>query len=119
MTPCYQLSTSIDSATGAARIAETLVAERLAACVQVTGPMTSVYRWEGDLQRSEEWLCTAKTSEAALPAAMRRIRALHTYEQPEILATLITAGDPGYLDWVRAESVSSSPPSTPPTLEVR
>lgn len=107
MSPCYQVSTSIDSEAGAARIADALVTERLAACVQISGPMASVYSWKGSLERAEEWLCTAKTSEAALPVVMQRIRALHPYEQPEILATLIAAGDPGYLDWIRAESTPS------------
>jgi len=92
----------------AERLAETLVTERLAACVQVGGPVTSVYRWRGRVERAEEWVCRAKTTRAALAALERRVRALHPYEVPEILATPVT-GDAGYLAWVRAEV---SPPTT-------
>lgn len=108
MTGCYQVSTTLDSEVAAGKLAATLVEERLAACVQVVGPMLSVYRWEGALTRATEWLCTAKTGEAALPALLARIRALHSYQQPEIVAVPIAAGDPGYLDWLRRESTLAS-----------
>jgi periplasmic divalent cation tolerance protein len=91
----------------AERLAEALVTERLAACVQVGGPVASVYRWRGRVERAEEWVCRAKTTRAALPALERRVRALHPYEVPEMLAIPVT-GDAGYLAWVRAEV---SPPS--------
>jgi periplasmic divalent cation tolerance protein len=91
----------------AERLAEALVTERLAACAQVGGPVTSIYRWRGRVERTEEWVCRAKTTLAALPALERRVRAVHPYEMPEILATPVT-GDAGYLDWVRAEV---SPPT--------
>jgi periplasmic divalent cation tolerance protein len=80
------------------------VEERLAACVQVSGPVQSVYRWEGAVTTAGEWICTAKTMETRLPALLARIRALHPYQQPEIVATPISAGDPGYLEWIRKES---------------
>jgi periplasmic divalent cation tolerance protein len=60
------------------------------------------------VERAEEWVCRAKTTRAALPALERRVRAVHPYEVPEILATPVT-GDAGYLAWVRAEV---SPPTT-------
>lgn len=101
---CYQVTTSIDSEAAAGRIADALVSERLAACVQVCGPVRSVYRWQGAIERATEWLCIAKTSAAGLDPVLKRIRALHSYQQPEIVATPIAAGDPGYLDWVRRES---------------
>ena len=104
MTDCYQVITSIDSEAAATRVADTLVTERLAACAQVLGPVSSVYRWHGTIERATEWLCTAKTTGAVLPAVLERIRALHSYQQPEIVATPIAAGDPGYLDWVRLEA---------------
>jgi periplasmic divalent cation tolerance protein len=102
---CYQVLTTIDSEAGAKRIADALVQEGLAACTQVAGPIASVYRWNGAIERAVEWQCIAKTSGAALPGVLGRIRALHSYEQPEIVATLIDAGDPGYLDWIRRESI--------------
>lgn len=108
MSVCYQVLTTIDSEAGAARIAETLVTERLAACVQVAGPIASVYRWADAIERATEWQCTAKTSEAVLVAVVARIRGLHSYRQPEIIATAIGAGDPEYLEWVRRETFPSS-----------
>jgi periplasmic divalent cation tolerance protein len=105
---CYQVLTTTDSEAGAARIAEALVTEGLAACVQVAGPVSSVYRWRGGVERAREWQCTAKTSEAALDTVIARIRSLHSYEQPEIIATAISTGDPAYLEWVRRESSPSS-----------
>ncbi|HEV8598634.1 MAG TPA: divalent-cation tolerance protein CutA [Gemmatimonadales bacterium] len=108
MTGCYQVSTTLDSEAQAENLATTLVEERLAACVQVIGPVRSVYRWEGAVTRATEWLCTAKTVEDRLTQLVERIRTLHSYQQPEIVATPIAAGDPGYLDWLRQES---SPPS--------
>lgn len=86
----------------AGRLAEALVAERLAACVQVGGPVASIYRWQGAVEHAREWVCRAKTTRAALPALVRRVRALHPYELPEILESPVT-GDARYLDWVRAE----------------
>jgi periplasmic divalent cation tolerance protein len=103
-----QVSTSVDSAALADRIATSLVDERLAACVQILGPMTSVYRWEGTVTRATEWLCTAKTVEPRLAAVMARIRALHSYEQPEIIATPLAGVDPDYLDWLQQETTSAS-----------
>ncbi len=107
MTGCCQVLTAIDSEAAATRIAETLVSDRLAACVQVLGPVASVYRWRGAIERAAEWLCLVKTSELRLPAVIERIKALHSYEQPEIVATPLVAGDSGYLDWVRSETTPS------------
>jgi periplasmic divalent cation tolerance protein len=110
VTGCYQVSTTLDSEAAAGQLATALVEERLAACVQVVGPLLSVYRWEGAVARATEWLCTAKTGEAGLPSLLARIRALHSYRQPEIVAVPIAAGDPGYLDWLRRETTSASEP---------
>ena len=104
MTGCYEVSTTVESEVEAQRIAETLVAERLAACVQITGPLLSLYRWEATITRATEWRCTAKTSETRLQALLQRIRALHSYQVPELVALPISDGDPAYLDWVRRES---------------
>lgn len=108
MSVCYQVLTTTDSEAGAVRIAETLVTERLAACVQVAGPIASVYRWDGAIEHATEWHCTAKTSAQALHAVLTRIRGLHSYQQPEIIATAISTGDPEYLEWVRRETLPSS-----------
>lgn len=104
MSDWYQVSTATESETTAGKLAEILVEERLAACVQIVGPLRSVYRWEGAVTRATEWLCIAKTAEAGLSALMGRMRALHSYRLPEIVAIPISTGDPGYLDWLRKES---------------
>jgi len=104
VTGCFQVSTTVDNERAAEQLATALVEERLAACVQVLGPMQSTYRWEGAVTHATEWLCLAKTVETRLAALMGRIRALHSYQLPEIVATEVAAGDPGYLNWLRQES---------------
>ncbi len=99
-TGIVQLQTTLDSEAAASRIADTLVAEQLAACVQVQGPVRSTYRWQGALERANEWLCLVKTTEAALPSVMARLKELHPYDTPEIIVTPVIGGDPGYLAWV-------------------
>ena len=91
-----------DSAT---RCADALVEERLAACAQVQGPIRSTFRWQGTVDRATEWTCQVKTSRSRYPAAEGRIRALHPYEIPEIIALPVIAGSPAYLRWVE-ESVA-------------
>ncbi|MGQ9607012.1 MAG: divalent-cation tolerance protein CutA [Thermogutta sp.] len=83
------------------------VEERLAACVQVIGPVRSVYRWEGKTESSEEWLLVLKTDAAAWPKLREKIAAAHPYEVPEILALPISDGHPPYLRWL-ADSLSPS-----------
>ncbi len=102
MTEVVEVAVTAPDRALAERLAEVLVTERLAACAQVGGPVASVYRWRGQVERAEEWVCRLKTTRDALPALARRVRALHPYELPEMLATPVT-GDAGYLDWVRAE----------------
>ena len=106
MSGCTLVSTSLGSEAAARQLADTLVQERLAACVQVIGPVTSSYRWEGSVETAIEWLCVAKTAEARQAAVMDRIRALHNYQLPEIVAVPIAAGDAGYLDWIRRETAA-------------
>lgn len=86
------------------RIAETLVSERLAACVNVLSGMTSFYRWEGRIVRDEEVLLLIKTEAQRVPALIDRIRALHPYELPELVTVQADAGLPAWLDWVVAET---------------
>lgn len=88
----------------ARRIAEILVGERLAACVNVLPGMRSVYRWQGRVEQSDEVLLLIKTSHARLPALIERVRALHPYELPELVAVEAAGGTPAWLDWVVAET---------------
>jgi periplasmic divalent cation tolerance protein len=104
VTAAYQVTTSVQTESAAESLAGALVDERLAACVQVIGPVRSTYRWKGTVERATEWLCVAKTAQPKLEATLARIRALHPYEQPEIVATAIDAGDTGYLEWIRRET---------------
>jgi len=110
VTNCYQISTTCDSEDEANRLAARLVEERLAACVQVSGPVQSTYRWEGAVSKAVEWLCTAKTVRQRLPALLARVKALHSYQQPEIIATLISGADPDYVDWLQRETTPNPEP---------
>jgi periplasmic divalent cation tolerance protein len=84
----------------AGRIAEALVEERLAACVNLLPGITSIYRWDGQIQRDSEVLLLIKTGVGRVAALTDRLRALHPYEIPEIIAVPITEGLPDYLSWV-------------------
>ena len=87
------------------RLAEALVAEGLAACVNVVPGLHSVYRWQGAIERSDETLLLIKTTRAGLPALSARIVELHPYELPEVVAVEVAGGLSAYLDWV-AEQVA-------------
>jgi periplasmic divalent cation tolerance protein len=95
-----QVMTTAGSEEEAGRIASLLVERRLAACVQVVGPVTSRYRWQGAIEEEREWQCLAKTTRTAYEAVEAAIREVHSYDEPEILATPIFAGSPGYLAWI-------------------
>ena len=86
----------------AARLAEMLVGERLAACVQILPEMESVYRWQGQIERQKEVLLIAKTLASKFEALEREVRALHSYETPEIVALPLAAGSSAYLAWLSA-----------------
>ncbi|MGV3525833.1 MAG: divalent-cation tolerance protein CutA [Candidatus Sericytochromatia bacterium] len=84
----------------AQHLAEILVKERLVACVNRVGPMTSTYLWEGELQQENEYLLILKTRVARLPALTDRITTLHSYSVPEVVALPILGGSAAYLNWV-------------------
>lgn len=111
MSDAIQVITTTDSPAVAERIARTLVDQRLAACVQVSGPVTSVYRWQGQVERSEEWICTIKTTADRYSDVEAQIRAQHTYEEPEILQIPILGGSTTYLAWLRQQVDTVPPPS--------
>jgi periplasmic divalent cation tolerance protein len=100
MTDFVQVLTTTGSEEEAGRIGEVLVERRLAACVQVVGPIVSRYRWQGAIEVEREWQCLAKTTRAAYGAVEAAIRELHSYDEPEIIATPIVAGSAGYLAWI-------------------
>ncbi len=104
MAETIQVMTTTPTREEAAKIAAALLENRLAACVQVAGPVESHYRWKGALERSTEWLCLIKTRRANYAAVEEAIRANHSYEVPEIIACPIEAGSEPYLAWLRAET---------------
>jgi periplasmic divalent cation tolerance protein len=104
-----QVLTTAGSEEEAERISAGLVERRLAACVQVVGPIASRYRWRGAVEEAQEWLCLAKTAASRYPELEAAIRELHSYEEPEIVATPIVAGSAGYLAWL-AESIDPIDP---------
>lgn len=84
----------------AARLAEMLVGAHLAACVQILPEIESIYRWEGKVHREPEVLMFAKTTRACFPELEREVRALHTYDTPEIIALPVALGSTPYLEWL-------------------
>jgi periplasmic divalent cation tolerance protein len=101
VTGCCQVTTTLPDKVAAERLSETVVAARLAACAQVLGPVSSTYLWNGSVEHAQEWYCHMKTTVHLLPDLENRIRELHPYELPEIIALPISHGDERYLDWIR------------------
>jgi len=90
------------SAEEGARLGRALVEERLAACANVIGPIRSIYRWEGAVEEADEHLVVLKARGADVSALEARVRALHSYDVPEVLALPVTAGSAPYLAWLAA-----------------
>ena len=86
----------------ATRLADMLVTNHLAACVQILPEIESVYRWQGKVERQREVLLIAKTTRARFEELEREVRALHSYETPEIVALQLTGGSGPYLEWLKA-----------------
>jgi periplasmic divalent cation tolerance protein len=95
------------SADEAGRIGRTLVEERLAACVNVVGPLRSIYRWEGAVHDEAEHLLVVKARRDDVDALAARVRTLHSYAVPEVIALDVVAGSAPYLDWVRTQTTRS------------
>ncbi|MEN6495517.1 MAG: divalent-cation tolerance protein CutA [Thermoguttaceae bacterium] len=106
MTNPIQVFTTTARKEEAQQIAVTLVEERLAACVQVLGPITSTYRWQDAIETSEEWLCLIKSRQDLYPQLEEAICRIHPYEVPEILAVPVVAGSPSYLAWLQEQTGS-------------
>lgn len=85
-------------------IARALIEEKLAACVNVLDGVTSVYSWKGAMEEAQETALIAKTRAALADKAMARIRELHSYETPCIVAWPIAGGHPAYLDWIARQT---------------
>ena len=103
MTHYIQVHTTLPTAEGARAMARKLVERRLAACVQISGPIESVYWWQGQIDAASEWRLTAKSRTDLFPKLEAAIREDHPYKTPEILAEAILAGLPEYLEWLHHE----------------
>ena len=101
--------TPVDNAASGDSIATLLVAERLAACVNIGAPMTSVYRWQGTLTRDAERQLVIKTTADRLAAVKARLQQLHPYELPEIIVIPVVDGGAPYLDWVATATAVEGP----------
>jgi periplasmic divalent cation tolerance protein len=84
-------------------LAHALVTERLAACVNVLGPVRSIYQWKGDLEDGTELQLIVKSRASALPRLFERVRALHPYEVPEFLVLPVASGSTVYLEWINRQ----------------
>ena len=102
MSTYIQVVTTTDSKEVAEKIATSVIEQKLAACVQISNCM-SMYRWQGEVERAEEFVCVMKSRLDLYPELERAIRSVHTYEVPEILATEIKAGGIDYLTWLGQE----------------
>lgn len=87
----------------ASRIARALVEERLAACVNVIAGLRSTYRWQGAVEHADEWLLVIKSARHLLPDLEARVRVLHSYTVPEVIALPIVGGSAAYLRWLEEQ----------------
>ena len=92
----------------AARLARSLVDERLAACVSVVPRIRSYYRWKGAIESADEFLLVIKTSRPLFPALSTALQKAHSYEVPEVIALPVVDGSPNYLDWLESNIGSES-----------
>jgi periplasmic divalent cation tolerance protein len=102
--PAIQIISTCPTRELAEQIARNLVERRLAACVQVAGPIQSTYRWQGRIEHDQEWRIAAKTVESRFDQVEAAIRELHPYEVPEVLAVPVVRGSESYLQWLEQES---------------
>jgi len=103
-----QIATTTAKRADARRIAGALVRDRLAACVQILGPMESTYRWQGKVETAREWLCLIKTTQARHRKVLAAIEASHPYDTPELVTMQIVGGSRRYLQWLES-SVGTAP----------
>jgi len=101
-----QVFVTFPTCESAESIAQGLVANHLAACVQIIGPIKSIYRWQGQIESANEWLCLIKTTREAFEKLRDFIKSHHSYEVPEIVAVPICEGIAAYLQWLRQSVVA-------------
>ena len=104
MTDFTQVVTTVDSGDAAELLARGILNARLAACVQIVGPIRSLYWWRGSIDDAREWQLIIKTTSERLSALEAHIKDNHSYETPEITVTEISGGSREYLEWISAET---------------
>lgn len=95
-----QVVTATETKADAERIAAALLEQRLAACVQIAGPVQSSYWWQGKIETAQEWLCIIKTHESVYAQVEEAIQGIHPYDTPEIIALQVVEANRTYLDWL-------------------
>lgn len=103
MSDIVEVTTTVETLDQAQSLADALVSQRLAACVQITGPIWSVYHWQQKIERSQEYRCTVKTTAAQADAAIAAIESSHPYDVPEILLTPVARSSLPYTAWLKAQ----------------
>jgi periplasmic divalent cation tolerance protein len=104
MVKIIQIITTCNSKDLAEGIGKRLVEKRLAACAQISGPITSTYWWKGKMEETTEWVCTLKSTIGLYERVEAAIRELHSYDLPEVIAIDVEKALPAYADWVREET---------------
>lgn len=99
--------TSCNSTEIASLIAEALIGNKLAACVNIVNGVESVYQWQGKIEHDKEILLLIKTRKALFPQLEHTIQELHDYELPEIIAVSIEAGEQHYLNWIKSATLAT------------
>ena len=104
MTNAHVVFSTIGQEEKAEELARSLVNEHLAACVNIVGGVTSVYRWQGQVVTEREWILIIKTSSDMMESLLRRLRELHPYEVPEAISLHVDHGYLPYLEWLEKET---------------
>ncbi|WP_245690891.1 divalent-cation tolerance protein CutA [Sinosporangium album] len=99
-----QVQTTVDSAESGANLARSITEARLAACVQISSPIRSIYWWQGEIEEAEEFQLFIKTTVDRLAGLERHIKANHPYDTPEIIVVPIVGGSAEYLGWITEET---------------
>jgi periplasmic divalent cation tolerance protein len=99
-----QVVTTISGKRRAEKIANALIKIRLAACVQIAGPIKSIYRWKGKIETAKEWVCIIKTRASLYKKVEAAIKKIHPYEIPEIIVVPIALANKDYLKWIKLNS---------------
>ena len=103
MSEIVELTTTVETEAQAQTLAEQLVNARLAGCVQITGPICSVYRWQGNVERAQEFRCTIKTLADMVDSVVAAVERMHPYDVPEILLVQVARCSAAYADWLRGQ----------------